>query len=210
LRSRFLSVDEVEAAAMIVKGGGIVAVPTDTVYGLACDPSSSEAVERLFEVKGREAKPVPVLCADAGAAERLVVFGSIASALARKHWPGALTIVAPMKEGALRVVAPSLHQDTGWLGVRVPGNRFATSLARNAGGYVTGTSANISGRPSCRSAQEVADAVGERIDAVVDGGYLGGRESTVVKVVGETVEVLRRGSIAIEQGRTRQERQQRQ
>jgi L-threonylcarbamoyladenylate synthase len=118
--------------------------------------------------------------------------------------------VAPLKVEALRAFAPTLHQSTGWLGVRVPNHGFAASLARVAGGCLTGTSANISGRPPCRSAEEVADAVGGRIDAIVDGGYLGGLESTVVRVVGETVEVLRRGSIAIEQGSKSQESQQHQ
>jgi L-threonylcarbamoyladenylate synthase len=207
LKARFLSIDDVEAAVRIVREGGIVALPTDTVYGLACDPMNRGAADRLYEAKGREAKPVPILCSDAGAAEKLVSFGGVASALARRYWPGALTIVAPMKEDSLRTVAPILHQDTRWLGVRVPGNRFATLLARDVGGCVTGTSANLSGHPSCRSAGEVAEAVGTRVDAIVDGGYLGGIESTVVRVVGETVEVLRRGSIAIEQGTTRKESQ---
>ncbi len=210
MKARFLSADDVEAAAKIVKKGGIVALPTDTVYGLACDPSNRDATDLLFEVKGREAKPVPILCSDAGAAGRLVSFGIVASALARRYWPGALTIVAPMKKDALMIIAPMIHQDTGWLGVRVPDNRFAASLAKAVGGYVTGTSANLSGHPSCRTPAEVAEAVGGSIDAIVDGGYLGGLESTVVRVVGETVEVLRRGSIAIEQGRPRQESQQQQ
>jgi len=205
--ARVLSAGDLGAAASIVRSGGIVAIPTDTVYGLACDPFSPAAVERLFEAKEREAKPVPVLCSGTDAAERLVAFGEAASALARRHWPGALTIVAPMKDEALRTVVRTIHQGTGWLGVRVPDHRVVTALSEKVGGCVTGTSANLSGRPPCRSAEEVAEALGDRVDGIIDGGYLEGLESTVVKVVGGTVEVLRRGSIAIEQGRTSQESQ---
>lgn len=201
MKARLLSADDVEVAARIIREGGIVALPTDTVYGLACDPSKESAVERLFEVKGRESKPIPVLCSDTDAVSKLVLFSEAASQLARRHWPGALTIVAPMTDAALKTVVPRVHQGSGFLGVRVPGNRVPTSVAKLTGGSITGTSANLSGAPSSRSADEVSAALGARIDAIVDGGYLGGLESTVVKVVGETVEVLRRGSIAIEQGK---------
>jgi L-threonylcarbamoyladenylate synthase len=210
LKAQILSVGQVDVAAKIVSEGGIVGLPTDTVYGLACDPTNRRSADRLFVVKGRDAKPVPILCSDPEAAQELVSLGDKAAALAARYWPGALTIVAPMREGALRRIAPTIHQDSGWLGVRVPDHRFATSLARRAGGCITGTSANLSGRPSCRSAEEVAGAMGSQLDAIVDGGRLGGLESTVIRVVGETVEVLRRGSIAIEQGSKSQESQQHQ
>ncbi|MDA4123430.1 MAG: L-threonylcarbamoyladenylate synthase [Thaumarchaeota archaeon] len=199
MKARLLSADEVAVAAEIVREGGIVALPTDTVYGLACDPCNRESVDRLFEVKGREAKPVPVLCADVRAAQGLVDLGETGLALSKEHWPGALTIVAPMTPAAMKSIAPDVHQSTGWLGVRVPDHSTATSLARNAGGYVTGTSANLSGLPSCTSAEEVAEALGGRLDAIIDGGHAGAKESTVVRVVGETIEVLRKGSISVEQ-----------
>ncbi len=207
MKARLLSADEVAIAAEIVREGGIVALPTDTVYGLACDPRNRESVERLFEVKGREAKPVPLLCADTGAARGLVELGETGLALSKEHWPGALTIVAPMTPPALKSIAPDVHQRTGWLGVRVPDHSTAVSLARNAGGYVTGTSANLSGRPSCTTAEEVAETLGSRLDAIIDGGHAGAKESTVVRVVGEAIEVLRKGSVAVEQGTPTQESQ---
>ncbi len=190
--------EAVAEAARIVKGGGVVAIPTDTVYGLACDPSSDKAVERLFEVKNRQAKPVPVLCADNEAAGALVELNEPAARLAELHWPGALTIVAPLRKGG--DLSPLLHQGSGWLGVRVPRNDTCVQLAGKVGGAVTGTSANLSGRPSCRTAAEVVASLDERIRLVIDGGKLDGKESTVVKVVGETVEVLREGSVRIQEG----------
>jgi L-threonylcarbamoyladenylate synthase len=192
--------ESVREASMIVRRGGVVAFPTDTVYGLGCDPLDAAALARLFEAKGREGKPVSVLCAALADAERLVVLGDTALALADAHWPGPLTIVAP-----LRVPVPRLlDQGSGWLGVRVPDDRVSLSLASYCGGAVTGTSANVSGRPSCHSAGEVALELGDRIDAILDDGERGGVESTVVRVDGRAVEVLRRGAVAVVPGTTRE------
>ena len=188
------------SAAKVVRGGGIVAFPTDTVYGLACDPWSETAVDRLFEAKRREDRPIPVLCVDSVEAESVVSFNETALDLVKRFWPGALTIVAPLK----RTVPHRLDQGSGWLGVRVPDHRAARELARLSGGFITGTSANVSGRPSCTTAAEVSGSLGDRIDAIIDGGPSPGGASTVVKVVGGSIEVLRRGLIAVETGITRE------
>jgi len=185
-------------AVRVVKSGGVVAIPTDTVYGLGCDPSSDEAVGRLFEVKNRQAKPVPLLCADSGVAESLVDLNGVARKLAELHWPGALTIVAPIKKDSN--LSSLLHQGSGCLGVRVPDSEVCLALAGKVGGAVTGTSANLSGRPSCRTAAQVVESLGGRVQLVIDGGELRGKESTVVRVSGGTVEVLREGSVGIQEG----------
>ena len=188
-------------AARLIKGGGVVAIPTDTVYGLACDPRSDKAVGSLFEVKDRQAKPVPVLCADAKVAQRLVELNGTARRLAELHWPGALTIVAPLKDGSK--LSRLLHQGSGYLGVRVPDSDVCVELAKLVGGAVTGTSANLSGSPSCRTAAQVVAALDGRVQLVIDGGALRGKESTVVRVAGETIEVLREGSVRIQEGELR-------
>ena len=185
-------------AARIIKAGSVVAIPTDTVYGLACDPYNDKAVERLFEVKNRQAKPVPVLCADAKVAQGLVDLNGAARRLAKLHWPGALTIVAPIKDGSK--LSRLLHQGSGYLGVRVPDSEVCLEIAGLVGGAVTGTSANLSGSPSCRSAAQVVEALDGRIQLVIDGGALRGKESTVARVAGETIEVLREGSVRIQEG----------
>lgn len=188
----------VAEAARVIKGGGVVAIPTDTVYGLGCDPTNDKAVGKLFEAKNRQAKPVPVLCADIGVAQKLVEMNGVAGQLARSHWPGALTIVAPIMKSAK--LSPLLHQGSGYLGVRVPMSGTCVELAGKVGGAITGTSANLSGRPSCRTAAQVVASLDGKIQLVIDGGELRGKESTVVKVVGETVEVLREGSVRIQEG----------
>jgi L-threonylcarbamoyladenylate synthase len=190
--------EAVSVAAQIVKGGGVVAIPTDTVYGLGCDPTSDKAVGRLFEIKDRQAKPVPVLCSGPDIVERLVELNEAAKTLAKLYWPGALTIVAPLKKGGR--LSPLLHQGSEHLGVRVPKSEVCVELAGRVGGAVTGTSANLSGRPSCRTAAQVVESLNGRIELVIDGGKLQGRESTVVRVSGETVEVLREGSVRIREG----------
>jgi L-threonylcarbamoyladenylate synthase len=190
--------EAVAEAVRVVRSGGIVALPTDTVYGLGCDPSSDVAVGRLFEVKNRQAKPVPLLCADLGVAERLVDLNAVARRLALIHWPGALTIVAPTKAGS--GLSPLLGQGSRYLGVRVPDSEVCVAIAGGAGGSITGTSANLSGRPSCRTAAQVAESLGGRVQLIVDGGELQGKESTVVRVSGGSVEVLREGSVSVQEG----------
>src|SRR5579863_546232 len=128
-------------AASVVKGGGILVYPTDTVYGLGCDPFNEAAVGRLFRAKGRGSKAVPVLCSTAQRALELVHLNRRALELAGDHWPGALTIVAPLR----RNVPPQLTQGSGSLGVRVPGLASCVELIDACGGWLVGTSANLSG-----------------------------------------------------------------
>ena len=183
----------VSEAAELVRKGGLVVYPTDTVYGLGCDPFDEKAVARLFEAKGRSTKPVPVLCDTLESAIGLGSMNETALSLAHMFWPGALTLVVPLRKKLPFLV----DQGRGEVGVRVPALKACTKLIRLCGGFLTGTSANLSGRPSCRTAAEAARALGEKVDLVLDGGRLGGTESTVVRVLGGSVEVLRRGSVEI-------------
>jgi L-threonylcarbamoyladenylate synthase len=195
LRARILLLDgdSIARAAKKVRTGGLVVYPTDTVYGLGCDPLNHTAVRRLFEAKGRESKPVPVLCASAEKAAGMVELSGRALELAQKHWPGALTIVAPLR----RSVPPQLSQGKPFLGVRVPNHPGCLGLIAACGGWLTGTSANLSGRPSSRSAAEAYDQIGNAVDIILDGGRLAGAESTVVQVVGNEVTILRTGPIGV-------------
>ena len=180
-------------AAELVRGGRVIAYPTDTVYGLGCDPFSEPALKRLFEAKGRGAKAVPVLCSSAAKAEEVVGFSERARSLATANWPGALTIVAPLK----RAVPHMLTQGSGALGVRVPAHPPCLKLGELCGGWLTGTSANVSGRPSANTAEDAGSQLGSAVDLVLDGGVRGGRESTVERVVGEEVTILRTGPVGV-------------
>ena len=195
MRARLLAMnsDSIGLAAKAVRRGLLVVYPTDTVYGLGCDPLNHAAVRRLFEAKGRESKPVPVLCASAEKAEELVKLSDRAAELAREYWPGALTIVATLR----RPIAPQLTQGGEYLGVRVPAHSGCLELLAACGGWLTGTSANRSGKPSARSAGEALDELGGSVEYVLDGGRLSGQESTVAKVVGDEVTILRTGPIGV-------------
>jgi L-threonylcarbamoyladenylate synthase len=183
----------ISEAAELVRKGGLIVYPTDTVYGLGCNPFDAKAVARLFEAKGRSTRPVPVLCDSLASALDIASMNETALSLARTFWPGALTIVVT----ARRKLPFLVDQGSGEVGVRVPALKACTELIRLCGGFLTGTSANISGRPSCRTAAEAAGALGDKVDLILDGGRLRGTESTVVRVRGGSVEVLRRGSVDV-------------
>ena len=180
-------------AARIVRSGGLLVYPTDTVYGLGCNPFDEAAVRRLFEAKARSAKPVSVLCSSRTKAEELVTMSPTARRLVAEHWPGALTLVAPSKK---RLPA-QLTQGATALGVRVPDHLGCLHLIRACGGWLTGTSANISGVGSARTASDALEQLGGSVDLVLDGGELEGKESTVVQVIGSAVTILRTGPIGV-------------
>ncbi|MDG6958896.1 MAG: threonylcarbamoyl-AMP synthase [Nitrososphaerota archaeon] len=183
----------ISRAAETVMRGGLVVYPTDTVYGLGCDPFNEEAVRRLFSAKGRGAKAVPVLCSSREKAADLVDLGPRGGELARRYWPGALTIVAPLK---MRV--PDMLSQGPHLGVRVPDHALCLELVASCGGWLAGTSANVSGAPSARSAGDALRQLGGTVDLILDGGPSPGAGSTVVSVVGGTLTILRTGQIGVE------------
>jgi L-threonylcarbamoyladenylate synthase len=166
-------------AVDLLRSGAVVAIPTDTVYGIAADLALPDAIERLFAAKRRPPeKAVAVLVADAGQAATLGDLGPAATALARRFWPGGLTLVLPVRTGVRlpRVLAAG----TTTIGVRVPDHPCPRALAAVLGPLPT-TSANLSGEPDARDAGEVAALLGDAVALVVDGGPIhGGPASTVV------------------------------
>jgi L-threonylcarbamoyladenylate synthase len=185
--------ESIHQARSVVIRGGLIVYPTDTVYGLGCDPTNEEAVRRLLEAKKRNQRPIPVLCSSNGAAMELVEMNQGVLELTRRFWPGALTIVAPLK----RSLPFPLHQGSGTLGVRVPAMTLCVSLIEACGGWLTGTSANLSGSPPARTAVEAASQLGDHVDLILDGGKLEGPESTVVRAVGDGIQVLRVGPVRV-------------
>jgi L-threonylcarbamoyladenylate synthase len=186
--------DAIEEAAKWILGGGVVAVPTDTLYGLAADPFSAAAVARVFEVKGRAAeRALPLIAADAAqVAAHLGVLGETAARLARRFWPGPLTLLLP----APRAIAPDVVGGTGRVGVRVPADGVARAICAVAGRPVTATSANLSGEPPTAEPDEVERTLGDRIDLLIDAGPTrGGAPSTIVDVTGAAPSLVRAGAI---------------
>ena len=184
--------DAVARCASVVKNGGVVIFPTDTIYGIGCDPYSDSSVERIFAIKGRdEKKPLPVLAYSTEDAEKIALLGEAGRILADRFWPGALTIVSQVIDQKIsrRVTAGS-----GSLAVRVPASRCALSLLKHCR-YLVGTSANRSGEKPLKSAQEVLDSSLDGYDALLDGGQIEkGVESTIIDVTGEP-KILREGVI---------------
>jgi L-threonylcarbamoyladenylate synthase len=193
---RLLKMDEVSIgqAARIVSRGGLIAYPTDTVYGLGCDPFNSAAVRKLVEAKRRQKGGLPVLVDCSETAKELGEFTSMAVQLANTFWPGALTIVVPSASEFPAEVASG-----GMVGFRVPDRADTLRLIRDCGSSLVGTSANISGMPSATTANEVLTSLGAEIDAVLDGGTSKlSKGSTVVRVTDKGCLVLREGAVRIE------------
>ncbi|HWQ68778.1 MAG TPA: L-threonylcarbamoyladenylate synthase [Patescibacteria group bacterium] len=184
----------VAQAASVLRRGGLVAFPTDTLYALGADASNPLAVKRVFEAKGRSLiNPIPLLVADLTMAIQLV--GELPEAavrLAERWWPGPLTLVVT----APRTVCALLTAGTGRIGLRVPDSAVARALIRQFGGPVTGTSANRSGQKDPMNADEVLHQLGDQVNLVLDGGPVaGGSPSTVVDVTTNPPVIMRQGPI---------------
>ncbi|MCL4437226.1 MAG: L-threonylcarbamoyladenylate synthase [Thaumarchaeota archaeon] len=188
--------DDLTEAADIVKKGGVVIYPTDTLYGIGCNPYNEEAIEKVVRLKRRGAQPLPVLCSDIGRAETLVHLGETGRQLANRFWPGGLTIVAKAIDKNL----PSrLTGSSGTLGVRVPDHQGALKLISLCGGCLIGTSANISGEPALETPEEILEVFDEKFDALIYGGEKSlGTPSSVVDVVDGNLRIVREGLVPSE------------
>jgi L-threonylcarbamoyladenylate synthase len=183
-------IDGLAAASKIIAGGGIVSYPTETVYGLGCDPFAPYSIERVMRVKGNRKKPLPVLVKTLQDGQRIADFSEKAIKLAEKFWPGPLTMVLKAK-----TIVPSVLAPSGTVGVRSPKHPICLSLLGLCSGRLIGTSANQTGKTPATTAEEVVRDLGDRIDMVVDGGKtMLGVASTVIDLSSNFV-VLREGPI---------------
>ena len=187
--------DIIQDAAGVIRQGGVIAFPTRCLYGLGADAFNPEAVERIFKIKRRPAeKPILILIDDPVRLKRLVTTVSgTATAIMDRFWPGRVTLVFDARED----VPDYLTAGTGKIGIRLAGHPVAAALARSLQGPITGTSANVSGRPGCHQIKDLQPEVTEQLDLILDAGPLkGGRGSTVVDVTGEVPRVLREGVVS--------------
>jgi L-threonylcarbamoyladenylate synthase len=178
-----------------VQHGGVVAFPTDTVYGIGASLNHPDALRRIYDIKGRDvANPLPVLLSSI---DRIDLVAEIPDALVlgllRHFWPGGLTIALPARAGVPREV---VHPD-GTVGVRVPNHSIALTLCERAGGALATTSANRSGEPPACSPGDITDQLDDAIDIVLHGGFTPcGEPSTVIRVENATIAMIRAGSVA--------------
>lgn len=188
----------IKAAAALLRKGGVVAIPTETVYGLAADASNPAAVKRIFEIKGRPADhPLIVHIADESQLRYWArEVPKSAKLLAHRFWPGPLTLILPRSQHVSNIITGG--QDT--VGLRVPDHPLALALLRAMGpnGAVAAPSANRYGRISPTTAKHVREELGDGVDMILDGGPCQvGLESTIVSCIGDTVTVLRPGGISL-------------
>lgn len=190
------ALNQVDEAVNVLRNGGVIAMPTDTLYALTAATDSAPAVRRVFEIKGRqEGRPLPLFVSGLEMARRIAVFNETASRLASSFWPGQLTIVVPKRqeyESEALAGSPSV-------GLRVPDHPVAQAVVEAIDAPVTGTSANLSGGPDPVSADEVRRQLGGQVDLILDAGLCQhGLGSTIVDCSGERPRILRQGAVSSE------------
>ena len=184
---------EIEKGVEILRKGGVIAFPTDTVYGLGADVFNFAAVERIYEIKNRpKHQQFPLLIANA---EQLTILAEsipeITWFLARRFWPGGLTLVLSKKDSL-----PAYLASGPTIAVRVPNHPVCLALIEGLGNPITGTSANTSGQPAALAVEEVGQQLEGKVDLIIDGSRCpGGKESTIVDTTHEPPRILRRGII---------------
>jgi tRNA threonylcarbamoyl adenosine modification protein (Sua5/YciO/YrdC/YwlC family) len=185
----------VDYAANFIMRGGVVAVPTDTFYGLSADPFNLAAIGRVYEIKGRpESKALPILVSSVEQAVSLVrdVPDSFLT-LAQKYWPGALTIVLE----ATHRIPLKVTGNTGRVALRWANSKVACEIINAVGGPITGTSANLTGMPACTNAADLIIQLGDRLPLILDSGDTRAVvPSTIVRLDGDEWMIIREGAIA--------------
>jgi len=199
MKTEILSADHpivLQRAADILSNGGLIAFPTDTVYGLAALPFKPEYVECLYTVKGRNSdRAIAILLGEESQLTSIAPdIGATASRLSKSFWPGPLTLVVPKLASLPAVLSPNPT-----IGVRIPDHPVALALLKFIGPLAV-TSANLSGQPNCRTAREVYRQLGGRIHLILDGGQSpGGIPSTVVDCTGPELRLIREGPVSLQE-----------
>ena len=185
----------IDYAAGFIQRGSVIAIPTDTFYGLSADPFNLSAIERVFQVKGRpETKALPILVNSIEQAVTLMRdVPDPFLILAHKFWPGALTLIVE----ATHRLPLKVTGNTARVALRWADSRIVTALIEAAGGPITGTSANLSGHPSCTCASQILAQLGERLPLVLDAGDTGGSlASTIVRIEDDSWMIAREGALS--------------
>jgi tRNA threonylcarbamoyl adenosine modification protein (Sua5/YciO/YrdC/YwlC family) len=174
-----------------LKQGGVIAYPTDTIYGLGCDIFNKKGVKKLYQIKQRDPKkPFSFICADLSDAAIYAQVSNFAFKIMKRYLPGPYTFVLE----ATRIVPDLLTTKQKTVGIRIPANPIALSIVQQLGHPLVTTSVNISGEEPCYDPVEIEAGIGRQIDLVVDGGIVMGEPSTVITLVDDQVAVLRQGS----------------
>ncbi len=185
----------IKKASQIISQGGIVVFPTDTVYGIGCNPYNKDAVEKIYKVKSRDfSKPFPVLVYSKEIAERIALFDVFTKKIVERFWPGPLTIILKLTDESLK---KSLNL-TDKIALRVPNHKCTLELLKKCN-VLVGTSANISGHSSFTNPDECFNNI-QKYDIFVDGGVITSKsESTIIEIENEEIKIIREGSLSYEE-----------
>jgi L-threonylcarbamoyladenylate synthase len=188
------ALDQIGRAVGVLRSGGVISMPTDTLYALTAAADDAAAVRRVFEIKGRqEGRPLPLFVSGLEMARRIAEVNETAEQLASRFWPGQLTIVVPKRQ----TYESEALAGSETVGLRVPDNEIARALVEALDAPVTGTSANLSGGPDPVTADDVREQLGDRIDLILDAGACAhGVGSTIVDCSGDEPVILREGAIS--------------
>jgi L-threonylcarbamoyladenylate synthase len=189
---------QISQAIIILKQGGVIAFPTDTVYGLGANISIPEAVERIYRIKGRShVKALPLVMSRTSQIDQITDYVSpLAKLLIDRFWPGPFTIIVDK----LKTIPDVVTSGGLTVAVRVSSHPVPAALIDGLGNPITGTSANLSGRPSPQKAEEVLSQLGSNVDMIIeDDEDVSGIESTIVDVSKEIIRIIRKGAISIEE-----------
>ena len=183
-------------AVQCLKSGGIIAIPTDTVYGLGADPFNADAVQKLYTIKGRpDGKPIPLVLSSVADVYRVARnLPDFFFYLTDRFWPGGLTIIVEAKD-----LLPVLTAGGNTVGVRIPDNPLLLQILQAFGGPAAITSANLSGEPPATSPQEIGEALASRIDLIVDGGKTPGPIPSTVYDISVSPPLIRRHGVISEE-----------
>jgi L-threonylcarbamoyladenylate synthase len=183
----------IDKVAEVIKGGGLIIYPTDTLYGLGANPRDPEAMKKLYTIKGRDkAKPIPFLIKDQDMLETLVEdIPPIGRQLMEHYWPGALTLVFRARKG----LPPPLTGEGGTIGLRISAHPIPQRIVEAVDAPLTATSANPTGKGNLIDIQSITEAFRDQVDLIIDGGEVPGIGSTVVDLTKTPPKVVREGTI---------------
>ena len=185
----------IEKASQIINKGGVAVFPTDTVYGIGCNPYNIESVRKIYKIKSRDiSKPFPVLVYSKEIAERIVFFDELSKRITERFWPGPLTVILKLIDEELK---KSLNL-TDKIAIRIPNHKCTLELLEKCN-FLIGTSANISGYLSFTDPDECSRNI-QKYDVFVDGGVItGGAESTIIEIDDGKIKMIREGALSQEE-----------
>ncbi len=180
----------VKQASEILRDGGVIAYPTDTIYGIGCDIFNKKGVRKIYQIKQRDPrKPFSFICSDLSDISTYAQVSNFAFKIMKRHLPGPYTFVLE----ATRLVPDLLTTKQRTVGIRIPDNRIALAIVRELGHPIVTTSANLSGESPISDPSLIEDELGHTLDLIVDGGNLMGDPSTIISLIDDQVEILRQG-----------------